>query len=538
MRGADLVVATLKEAGVDAIFSLSGNQIMPVYDACIDAQLPIYHVRHEAAAVYMAEAYAQLTGTIGVALVTAAPGFAASLGPLVTSRASETPVLLLSGDSPVAQDGKGAFQELDQTAMSRPVTKFSARPTTSAALGADLATAIRTSQEGRPGPVHIALPFDLLNAETQSTTHSLEIERQPLEAKSLEAVLDSLARADRPVVLTGPSHNRSRAGDKLSRLEQALAVPVIPMESPRGLNDPGMGRLARIIGEADLIVSIGKPFDFTLGFGKSVAETCQVIAIDPDQAVLDQTQDALADRLLSAHLADMGLTLDALAKGHGAPDRSDWQARVAAALDERVRIDEGTGAMHPATLCEIVQNVLQAEADPILISDGGEFGQWVQAGITAPTRIINGPSGCIGGSIGYAFAAKIARPNATVVALMGDGTAGFHFAELETAHRYGADFIAIVGNDAKWNAEVEIQKREYGADRIYETELNETRYDKAAAGFGCHGFHADTPEQLQAALEEARSRNKSDNKSGKKPAVINVPITGVPAPTLTGQSGH
>ena len=152
MRGADLVVRTLANAGTRVIFSLSGNQIMPVYDACIDHGIKLVHTRHEAAAVFMADAYAQLTGKPGVALVTAAPGFANSVGALFTARQSESPVLLLSGDSPVSQDGMGAFQELDQVGVSAPMTKLSFRPKEAKQLGQDIARALQVTASGRPGP--------------------------------------------------------------------------------------------------------------------------------------------------------------------------------------------------------------------------------------------------------------------------------------------------------------------------------------------------------------------------------------------------
>ena len=185
MRGADIVVQTLARAGVERIFSLSGNQIMPVYDACIDAGIEIVHTRHEAAAVFMADAAAQLTGQVGVALVTAAPGFANALGPLFTARGSESPVLLLSGAAPIAQDGRGAFQELAQAEMAAAATKLSFRATSSAGLAGDMARALRTALSGRPGPVHLALPFDLLEADAPDTL--------PTEA-SLQARADGRVR--------------------------------------------------------------------------------------------------------------------------------------------------------------------------------------------------------------------------------------------------------------------------------------------------------------------------------------------------------
>lgn len=163
MRGADVIARSLAAAGVEVIFSLSGNQIMVIYDAGIR----VIHVRHEAAAVYMVEAYAQLTDGIGVALATAGPGLASAMGLMFTSMMSESPVLLLSGNSPIAQDGAGAFQELDQTAISAPLTKALKRPLTADSLGNDLAEVINLACSGRPRPVHLALPVDLLMATAE-----------------------------------------------------------------------------------------------------------------------------------------------------------------------------------------------------------------------------------------------------------------------------------------------------------------------------------------------------------------------------------
>jgi len=188
--------------------------------------------------------------------------------------------------------------------------------------------------------------------------------------------------------------------------------------------------------------------------------------------------------------------------------------------------EAGDGPMRPAVLCAAVQRLLDAADDPILIVDGGEFEQWSQACISAKARIINGPSGCIDGALCYAVAAKIARPDATVVVLMGDGTVGFYFAEFETAHRYGADFIAVIGHDSRWNAEYQIMLRDYGEDRINECELNSTRYDLAAAGFGCHGEHVTDPADLDAALKRAEE-------SGL-PVCFVAEIEGLAAPSGSG----
>src|SRR5690606_34556187 len=168
MLGAQLVTDALRRAGVKTVFRLAGNQSMPIYDACIDANIRIVHVRHEAAAVYMADAWAQLTGEIGVALVTAAPGITNCLSPVFSARLAESPILLLSGDSPVSQDGMGAFQELDQIGVTAKLVKKSLRLSRSEEIDQDITSAISLALSGRPGPVHIAMPFDLLQEKVDA----------------------------------------------------------------------------------------------------------------------------------------------------------------------------------------------------------------------------------------------------------------------------------------------------------------------------------------------------------------------------------
>lgn len=533
MRGADLVAQALNSTGVKNIFALSGNQIMPIFDACIDAEITLYHLRHEAATTYMADCWAQLTGDVGVALVTAAPGFANALSPLYSAGKAESPVLLLSGDSPRAADGKGAFQEMDQVTASTPFTKHSFRSERAETLGQDIADAIRIAASGRPGPVHLALPFDLLNAEVGDAALPDEVSYQPARKPptpaQVTAIRDAVGMATRPLVLTGPRLNRSRSGDLVDRLTDALDAPVIPMESPRGLNDPALGDVAGKFMAADLILSLGKRLDFTTGFAQPPAfdETCPFIVADADVAELSRARRALGERLRAAYIADPVLLAEALCAGKRDTSRVDWRTEVAGAIASRPEAPaEAKAPIHPATLGAAVQAVIDKAEDPILIVDGGEFGQWAQACVTAPTRVINGAGGAIGGGLCYAFAAKIARPNATVIALMGDGTAGFHFAEFESAARHGTDFIAVIGNDARWNAEYQIQLRDYGEQRLYGCELNATPYDQAAVGLGCHGETVTDPAKLAGAFERALA-------SGK-PACLNVEIEGLPAPSGSG----
>ncbi|HMB47970.1 MAG TPA: thiamine pyrophosphate-binding protein, partial [Afifellaceae bacterium] len=521
---------------MNTVFSLSGNQIMPVYDACIDADIRIVHVRHEAAAVYMADAWAQLTGSPGVALLTAGPGFANGLSPLYSARQAESPVVLLSGDSPVAEDGNGAFQEMAQADMTRPIVKQAARVGIVGELPGMLKTAFDIALSGRRGPVHLALPFDVLNADEPKgedfSSAGFKPAPQSLSPGVAERIADAVASASRPVILLGPQHNRSRSPSRVAALEQALGAPVVAMESPRGLRDPALGAFAEILASADLVVGLGKKFDFTLGFARSaiLAPDADIIVVDPEPDAIEKARELAGDRILlsdAAAIADAIDEITALNPDGGSNARHDaWRAEVEEALALRLPLPAAGERIGPQQICETVNRFLAEAAEPILICDGGEFGQWAQAGCSAPVRIINGMSGAIGGGLCYALAAKLARPGSTVVALMGDGTAGFHFAEFDTAAREGADFLAVIGNDDCWNAEHQIQLRDYGPDRLIGCALSpDTRYDLAAAAFGGHGEHVTTAAELEPALLRAAA--------SRRPACINVSMAGVAAPTVT-----
>ncbi|SFR42685.1 thiamine pyrophosphate-binding protein [Litoreibacter janthinus] len=529
MRGADLLVKTLAAAGITRIFSLSGNQIMPIYDACFDAGIEIIHTRHEAAAVFMAEAYAQLTGTVGVAMVTAGAGAANALGPLFTCSESETPVLLLTGDSPLGQDGKGAFQELDQVPMTTPVTKLSFRPTRAVDFGVDTARALRTALSGRSGPVHMALPFDLVDADASDGVipTAFAKEPMPLPAHDAQSIATAIAAAQRPLVICGPAMNDTRKPGKLAALQTALGAPVIAMESPRGLKDPALGNIGAALAQADLIVNLGKRVDFTLGFGgpAAVDPSCVWMMLHADAAERDRAHRNLGTRLAACFAADPRDSMEALiAAGQGGHDA--WRREVNGHITARGFSAEDTvpsGKITPAQLCAAVQRQIDKAAQSVMICDGGEFGQWAQAATQADFRITNGISGAIGGGLCYGLGAKCAMPDATVFAMMGDGTVGFHFAEFETAARSGTPYVVIIGNDERWNAEHQIQMRDYGPDRLIGCQLSGARYDEAAKGLGAHGEYVTELSELDAALDRAVQ-------SGR-PACVNVQIEGLPAPS-------
>jgi acetolactate synthase-1/2/3 large subunit len=538
MRGADLLVRSLIEAGVTRVFSLSGNQIMPIYDACFEHGLTIVHTRHEGAAVYMAEAHAQLTGEVGVALVTAGGGLSNAVGALFSVAESETPLVLLSGDSPISQDGMGAFQEMDQCAITAPVTKLSMRPQRPEDLGDGIARAFRAARSGRPGPVHLALAVDVIEADAATapvpTKAAMARVPQQLAEGDANLIVQAILAARRPMIITGPALNQTRTGDLTNKLAEALDAPVITMESPRGLKDPALGNISNLFEQADLVVNLGKRVDFTLSFGKSpINPEAKWIIVDASPREQDRAHYNLGSRLKIAVTAD---PLDAAARltdtGQAAPhrrNRGEWLAQATKALVARNFTAEQPGSkgkITSAQLCEAVARQLRTASGAIAVCDGGEFGQWAQAIVPTERRIINGVSGVIGGGLCYGIAAALAYPDVPVLSLMGDGTAGFHFGEIETAARNGAACVIVIGNDLRWNAEHQIQLREYGESRVIGCQLSHARYDLACAAFGGHGEYVTELSELAPALSRAVA-------SGKV-ACVNVMIDGAAAPLPPG----
>ena len=530
-RGADALCSTLKRAGVTRIFTLSGNHIMPVFDAALDAGIELVHVRHEAACVHMADAYARLTGEVGVALVTGGPGHANAVGALYTAQMSESPVLLLSGHAPNDQAGLGAFQEMRQAEMAAPVCKSAWTAASADALGPDIARAMRQARSGRPGPVHLSLPTDALEgaATRIEGLQSTNADASPLAAADADTIMAWLAGGQRPLVLTGPA-NMTRAGAMARRaLEAASGIAVVGMESPRGIADPSLGAFAEMLALADRVLLLGKRVDFTLKFGKCFAVDCELMQIDCDTSEQNRTRQAFGARLKFVASAAAGAALAALTRA-AQPAASAWLGEVRAAIAYRPAAwDQATsplpGRLHPVAACRPLQALLDSHPDSVLVSDGGEFGQWAQACLSAPNRIINGPAGAIGSALPFALGARAARPEAPIVALMGDGTFGFHAMEIDTAMRYRLPFVAVVGNDARWNAEYQIQLKAYGPERLVACELAPSRYDMVAASFGAYGEMVDDPANLLPAARRAQAANL--------PALLNVMIEGVPAPLVT-----
>ncbi len=536
--GAELLMESMISAGVKHIFTLSGNQILSLYDASIGREVDLIHTRHEAAAVHMADGWGRLTEQPGVALLTAGPGHCNAISALYVALMAESPMVLLSGHCPHAQIGSGAFQEMDQVAAAKPVTKAAWLVEDPDHLDQDIADALSLACDGCPGPVHLSLPTDVLDAPVsprclQGTdkTDKDDTSIGVVPTSDVDDILHQLTAAKCPLILAGPAMGRSFRWTEVKRLSEATGIPALPMESPRGINDPWMHQATNCLSKADLVLLVGKKLDFSLRFGQPpfFSEGCRFIQIDADASQLRPGKPGLLTiqaepTRIVRQLTAAAQVLERLPREGG---HDSWRAEVVAA--QKVTPSEWEGLrgsagqpIHPLRVCEALQPFLDGGA--VFVSDGGEFGQWVQTGLEAQHRLINGPSGSIGSSIPMGLAAKLAHPQLPVFVCLGDGTFGYHAMEFDTALRYNLPIVAIVGNDARWNAEHQLQIQNYGEARTVGCELLPSRYDKMIEALGGHGEFVQHPDDLTPAVERALAL--------RLPACINIAIESVSAPTF------
>lgn len=536
-RGADLLVRSLLGHGIDTAFSLSGNHIMPIYDAAFEQPLRLVHTRHEAAAVHMADAWARLSGKVGVAIVSAGQGHANAVGALCTALAGETPLLLLSGHAPLFELGMGSFQEQDQAALAAPTAKASWVVRSAGDIVQEVERALALACEGRPGPVHLSLPSDVLEARVTRqglrAAPAITPSATTLSKSDCARVMAAVSIANRPIIIAPPALGTTVGRKALACLQDAMGIPAVVMESPRGPNDPAQGALFEVLAECDLVVLLGKALDFTLRFGGAPFDVAaHWVVVEPDPALQERARRVLGERATVMAGAAPLAAVRALSNAAGLKPLfawQEWNARARSMLAFEPAAwnsvsDDSPNGLHPVTIGRTVHRFIN-EHGGVFIADGGEFAQWSQALVRAPERIINGPAGAIGPSVPFAIGASAARPGKPVVAMLGDGTFGYHMAEFETAVRVGLPFIAVIGNDARWNAEHQIQCRDYGPSRAHGCTLPaDIRYDQAVVALGGYGEFVTEASELPAALQRAWASGRA--------ACINVRMQSHPAPTI------
>lgn len=451
-------------------------------------------------------------------------------------------MVLLSGHAATWELGRGGFQEINQAAMAAPVSKASWMATSARDLGMDLARALKIAASGRPGPVHLSLPSDLLDEDVPvdqirwPDAKDAAAPKVPLAPTLAEAVLSAIAAAKRPVILAGPQLSWRSGRELLARLEEATGAPSAVIESPRGTNDATIGAFSAVMKDADLVVLMGKALDFTTKWatGPAYAANVKLITIDPEGELIERAAKEKGADLLIGCIADTipaVETLIATAAKRAKPD-AKWLAQSRKLRDQRPAAfatlkSKTAGKLHAAEVFRALRPIVERDPETVLICDGGEFAQWAQSLLPVGRRMINGVAGAIGGSLPMAIAARRLEARSPVIAVLGDGTFGFHMAEFDTAVRHKMPFVAILGNDARWNAESKIQQRDYGENRMHGCDLLPTRYDQVVAAMGGHGEVVTKIEELAPAVERALKAAAEG-----RPACVNIMAESHEAPVV------
>jgi acetolactate synthase-1/2/3 large subunit len=522
--GGELVARVLKEAGVRHVFTLCGGHILPIYDGCVKDGIRVIDVRHEQAAAHAADAYARLTRNVGVAIVTAGPGVTDAVTGVANAHAARSPVLLIGGAAPLGLRGLGALQEMEQVTLLRSITKGAWSVAETRQIPEVLTTAIRVALSGRPGPVFVEIPVDVLLNSIEDRLAPVPtgyVHRTPpvADADTIEHLARWVAGAARPVVMAGAGVYWDDAAPALARFADAVGAPVFMNGAGRGClsaDHPLAFAQARgfALGQADVVLVLGAPLDFRLGYGRppTFAEDARVCMVDCDPVELGRNRPLEIG--IVGHIGRVLTQLTAaLPPGLGARF-ADWRARVGAKEREaRERLEAQCGAddvpvSHYRWAAEIARHVTP---QTIVVGDGGDVvgcaskivrlyrpGQWLDPG----------PFGCLGVGPPFAIAAKLLHPDHRVLLIAGDGALGLNGMELETAVRFGLPMTVIVGNDGGWGQIRNPQLSFFGEERAVATSLPTTRFDQLAEALGGRGVLVREPKGIGPALERALSSDE------------------------------
>ena len=519
-HGGALAVAVARRHGVEELFTLSGGHVFPLYDGAVkgDPPLRLVDVRHEQTAVFAAEATAKLLRRPGLAVLTAGPGVTNGVSAITTAHFNGSPVLVLGGRAPTGRWGAGSLQELDHPPLVATVTKHAGTVADVAEVADQVGKALDLAAEPHRGPVFLDIALEALfsQAEAELPDPAPADGREP-DPDDLAAVARLLGEAQRPVLVLGSDVWADRAEAAARRCAETLRLPVVANGQGRGIVAPGTDGLlvtrARSLafGEADLVVVAGAPLDFRLGygsFGGRGGPPAKVVhlADAPGQLAGHVT-------LAGSVAGDLRLVLDGLTEAVTAlpgarPDTTPWRERLrdrarAAAEADRELLENDADPIHPARVYGELRRVLADDA--VVIGDGGDFvsfaGRFVE-----PARPGNwldpGPYGCLGTGLGYAIAARLARPSAQVVLLLGDGAAGFSLMDVDTLVRHRLPVAIVCGNNGIWGLEKHPMRMLYGYDVAADLQP-QCRYDRVAEALGAGGELVTSPAELGPALRRA-----------------------------------
>ncbi|WP_113705530.1 acetolactate synthase [Nonomuraea lactucae] len=514
----DAAVAVSKAYGVETMFTLSGGHVFPLYDGAVHEGMRILDVRHEQSAVFAAEATARLTRRPGLAVLTAGPGITNGVSGVATAHFNGSPVVVLGGRAPQSRWGSGALQEMDHPPLLGPITKLAFTAGDAESVGQDVEMAFRTALAPHRGPVFLDFYMDHLFAP--SPMHEVQTQTpSPLEPDpdALASIARLIAEAERPVLVFGSDVWMDRAEEAARDFAESWRLPVIPNGQGRGILPSGHELLVTrarglAFGQADLVIVIGTPLDFRLGYGwfggKDGAPLAKVVHIAdaPSQLATHMQPVASAAGDLSVVLWSLGTACgDAGVK----PERyAGWVSRLSEAASAAIAGDAellaaDSDPIHPMRVYGELGKVLAEDA--VVIGDGGDFvsyaGKYVE-----PRRPGNwldpGPYGCLGTGLGYSIAARLARPSSQVVLLLGDGAAGFSLMDVDTLVRHNLPVVMVCGNNGIWGLEKHPMQMLYGYDVAAELQPH-CRYDQVVAALGGGGELVTEPSEIGPALRRA-----------------------------------
>ena len=518
VTGGRLAVKALKNEGVECIFALSGGHVDPFFQGCLDEKVRLIDVRHEQAAVFAAEGWARVTGQPGVAMVTAGPGVTNAITGLWNSYECLSPIIVFGGRSPLSEFEMGSLQDIDTLSLVASVTKWRRGGYETKRIPEYVSMAYRQALGGRPGPVYLEFPQDILGAEVEEEealfpANYRTTARTEGDSTLVKKAVDLLLGAERPVVIAGSGVMWSQAGKELQEFIELVKLPLILIQMGRGAvpeDHPLCFGPTRVgTRRADVVLLLGTRLNFGLNFGHPplFSEDGKWIQIDIEPTEVGRNR-----------FIDIGITGDARAvlrqMTEEARDRCKSREELPWVQEckeyvkkrqEQSMVDMNSNAVpiHPARLCKEIRDFL--DRDAIIALDGGDTTIWgaaVLKGYEPGHWLDNGPAGSLGVGIPFAMAAKVARPDKQVFLLNGDGSFGLNAMEFDTMIRHNIPVVCVICNDESWGMVLH-EQRALGADRVIGTELGFRRYDKMVQGLGGYGEAVEKPEDIRLALERA-----------------------------------
>jgi acetolactate synthase-1/2/3 large subunit len=513
-HGGALALAALREFGVDTLFTLSGGHVFPFYDAAVkrSPEARIVDVRHEQTATFAAEGTAKLTRRPGVAVLTAGPGVTNGISAITTAHLNGSPLVVLGGRAPQARWGSGSLQELDHIPIVSSITKVARTVTATAAIPAEVHAAVAAALRPHRGPVFLDFPMDVLFAHAGaaiSPVDARDVHRgDDPDPDALARAADLIARAERPALVAGTDVYWAGAWDELRAAVEHLRVPTYVNGLGRGClpadHPLAFSRTRGLLkGEADVVVVAGTPLDFRLSFGRfGGAQVVHLVDSDSGRA-------GHVDGVVTV-AGDLSLTLAALAEHAGErASHEPWIERLRDAEDAARAVDEpllaagGDGGIPPTRVYGELRRRL--DRDAVVVCDGGDFvsyaGRYVES-FEPGCWLDPGPYGCLGTGMGYAIAARLARPDRQVVVMLGDGAAGFSLMDADTLVRHGLPVVIVVGNNGIWGLEKHPMQMLYGYDVAADLQPG-CRYDEVVAALGGAGEVVERADDVGPALDRA-----------------------------------